>query len=292
MRFTSVKKGGWSYSNGRPPTVGKIRLGRKVKGRGDKEHPQDLDYFVFTGLPTDLREKAAEVYGEKPKSLHVVLPDEDAEAWFPWSFRMYRAPAEKDRLCPRWIKCQGDGVKALVDGALVGKAPGEQVEIDCCGEGCRYYRECYCRLEGSIFVMLPKVSPGFFEIPTASQHTRNALMSEAYGKGGIKDMFGRVSYLMDARTCEPLLILERRPQRTRGGAATIHYPLHIRVRPDILDIAPGGVELPDPSMQSLILPELNLPVDGTPLLPAPTGTSGEELSKKAAEVTAEGEPTS
>lgn len=256
MRFRNVEVGGWSYTDPMPPIVGKIRLGIKVKGK--KDFPKEMDYFIIDSLPLDLQERIIENYGEQPKSLHVALPYAKLEAWFPWSFMMYFTPKEQQKVqSPRWVKCQGNGKKAVHDASMDGGAPGKEIETKCGGENCKYYIQNYCSLQGFIFVMMPHISPGLFQIDTRSQHTRNILINEVYGKGGVKEMFDdRMDNLIDRTTGQPLLLLERRPQRTRqGGIQTIHFPLHIRVRPDLKEITPTGIGLiRSPSIKE-ILPE-------------------------------------
>ena len=66
----------------RLPRLGKIRMGIKVKNAAGIEHPQKTDYFV---VPPEV----AKVYGDKPKSLDIIIPVEDDDKWAAQYYKLY-----------------------------------------------------------------------------------------------------------------------------------------------------------------------------------------------------------
>ena len=58
------------------PRIGTIKIGMKKQGRDGKEYPVSVDYFIADGKYAGLFNKA---YGEKPQTIQIVFPDDDAE---------------------------------------------------------------------------------------------------------------------------------------------------------------------------------------------------------------------
>lgn len=58
------------------PRVGKIKIGMKAMSRYGKEYPMAVDYFIPTGKYAGLFTQA---YGEKPQTIQIVFPDDDAQ---------------------------------------------------------------------------------------------------------------------------------------------------------------------------------------------------------------------
>lgn len=54
------------------PRIGKIKIGKK----SEKGYPMSVDYFIPTGKYAGLFTQA---YGEKPQTIQIVFPDDDAE---------------------------------------------------------------------------------------------------------------------------------------------------------------------------------------------------------------------
>lgn len=54
------------------PRIGKIKIGKK----SEKGYPMSVDYFIPTGKYAGLFQQA---YGDKPQTIQVVFPDDDAE---------------------------------------------------------------------------------------------------------------------------------------------------------------------------------------------------------------------
>jgi len=86
--------------------IGIVRLGIKVQSEkinpktGEPiEYPQPTEYFVVDDAPG-----LAEIYGEKPKVLNILLVSDDPEITFPYYMMRYRA---------RGLICMGDGERIL-----------------------------------------------------------------------------------------------------------------------------------------------------------------------------------
>lgn len=58
-----------------PPRIGKLHIGKKVLSSTGKEIPSSCDYFIPSGKYASL---FTQVYGEKPNSLLVYFPSDDA----------------------------------------------------------------------------------------------------------------------------------------------------------------------------------------------------------------------
>lgn len=58
------------------PEVGRLKIGQKAKNQYGKEYPTSVDYFIPSGKYAELFTKYV---GEKPQTIQVVFPDDDAE---------------------------------------------------------------------------------------------------------------------------------------------------------------------------------------------------------------------
>ena len=129
----------------RLPRKGKIRLGEKrISKKTGKEYPVSLDHFV---VPSEVKK----IYGEKPRSLDIMLPMENRETFFPQYYKMYSAS--------QGLLCRGHGKTAMrlsTDGK-------DMREVECPGKDCEFYKgkeiegHLYqCKIVGNLQIILPK----------------------------------------------------------------------------------------------------------------------------------------
>jgi len=231
--FTTVK--GVSDRR-RLPRLGKIRLGVKVRNRGGMTkkcshgsnegcmyctHPTETPHFV---CPTEVQF----IYGEKPKSLDVMIPVEDPTVIFPQAYKYYGKS--------RGIKCIGDGETAYeaINGEMKERAcPCEKLDKG-------------CSLTAHLLVMLPRVNVGgVYQIDTGSYHSIVDINS---GIDYIKALVGRVA-LVPAK-------LERVPRTTYGaGSAQEHYTLMLT--PNMEDI--GSLDMLRRDQRAIMAPDFAVP---------------------------------
>lgn len=160
--------------------LGKIHLGEKAVSKGGKEYPKDL------GAAFRVPPEVAEVYGERPTELDVMVPSVNIEEWFPFSLKRYSAG---EKLC-----CRGDGETAHE----FRDDTGEWVEIECGYQECDHYGSKKCAEIGTLMVILPKVNlSGVYQIDTGSWHGIN----NVYGE------FDTFKKILSAITGEPRTIL-------------------------------------------------------------------------------------
>jgi len=255
----------------RLPRLGKIRLGVKdTSKKTNREYPKEVDYFVLTDAPG-----VAEVYGETPKSLDVVIPVEDETVFFPQAYKCYGSE--------RGLKCKGDGEDCL----RLDEKRGEFVEGECIPEGCSWFLEGKCRKVGTLFVMLPKVSmAGVYQIDTSSFHSIVDLNSNI---DYIRSICKRISMLVHPVTWEPLLVLKRVPRETHGsGRKEIHWTLQLElklglddykalVRTKLPPAAPiGAIDAPKDEMPEDLYPASNFRQE-TEARSEPIEPEGDEL---------------
>lgn len=145
--------------------LGKIRLGKKaISANSGKEYPSDLPGFRVP-------EEVAEVYGEDPQSLDVMVPSCDFEEFCP--IELQRWGADERKLCH-----SKDGETALRWSDEIG---GWQ-EVECAYQDCPFYgkgRGQGCDERGNLFLILPRVSlGGVYQIDTGSRNGLNNLANE------------------------------------------------------------------------------------------------------------------
>lgn len=58
------------------PRIGKIKIGKKAVSANGREYPTSVDYFIPTGKYAGL---FAQAYGEKPSTIQIVFPSDNAE---------------------------------------------------------------------------------------------------------------------------------------------------------------------------------------------------------------------
>lgn len=210
----------------RLPRLGKIRMGvkvpRKTKDGRDIEVPQKTDYFV---VPPEI----AKIYGEKPKSLDILIPVEDEEKWAPQYYKLYSLT--------QGLVCRGDGCAAirLIDTMTGDRAHRDTKEVvkkemTCPGRKCPdYIARDGCKEVMSLQFILYKV-PGFgiWQIDTSSI---NSIININSCADYIRAMFGKVAMIPLQLTIEP-----KQVQLPDSGKKQTVYVLNLRNNMTLLDM--------------------------------------------------------
>ena len=135
----------------RLPRLGKVRLGvKELSKRTGNEFPRAVDFFVVNeddSTPAWAAQAFHKVYGDKPRSLNIVLPVPDRDTVFEQWRKAYGSGTGKI--------CQGDGQTAL----RVNTETGEMDEIECDPDECELCKKKQCRRVASLRFLLPEV-PG------------------------------------------------------------------------------------------------------------------------------------
>jgi|GEM_PF-681819 hypothetical protein len=174
----------------RLPRLGKIRMGIKVVSQtSGKEYPQKTDYFV---CPPEVQK----VYGEKPKSLDIIIPVEDDEKWCAQWYKLYSQT--------QGCVCHGDGGGEASDRCFrkfdtatgcIAHRDAKNVEwrpYVCWGPGCPdYIAKDGCKPVLQLMFNLYKVEGlGIYEIDTSS---KNSIININSCADYIRSIFGRVA---------------------------------------------------------------------------------------------------
>jgi hypothetical protein len=124
------------------PRLGKIRLGVKKEGPGGTVYPVPTDHFV---CPEEVRK----VFGQEPKELRIMFPNEDKEQWASQYYRRYSSSLN--------LLCKGDGQIAtdFSDPSMF-----KRKQKACDPPTCFYYRCGDCRRVMNLQFLLPDC-PGF-----------------------------------------------------------------------------------------------------------------------------------
>jgi hypothetical protein len=154
------------------PRLGKIRLGKKVKGPNGT-YPTEVDYFVFDD-PAHVEKLG---FGDKPeelKAIDVMLPSESIDECFPCALKCYKASG---------LHCEGDGEKALrrqLDGSWREReCPCEKLTQD----------KPECKQVAVLNVIVPQISVGgVFQCVTSS---KTSIIDVQSGIDYVKEMIGR-----------------------------------------------------------------------------------------------------
>ncbi|MFH0769432.1 MAG: hypothetical protein V1932_07730 [Chloroflexota bacterium] len=206
----------------RLPRLGKIHLGIMVTSASGVKHPQKTDYFV---CPPEVQA----VFGEKPKSLRVLIPFEENETWCEQYYKSY------DRT--HGLVCKGDGETAM---RMVDTATGELAskdtktstlkEFDCEGKKCRLYQAKKCGEVLNLRFMLPEVPGlGVYQIDSGSI---NSILNINSSADMIKRTFGRISLIPLLLTFEPLEV-----NNPESGKRQTVYVLNLRTTVTLAQLA-------------------------------------------------------
>lgn len=169
------------------PRLGKIHLGIKVQGQGETEYPKATEYFV---VPPEV----AEVYGEKPTSLNIMLPTEDPNQFAQQWLRCYGLTYG--------LVCRGDGITCrrkvdLHSGGFASRDTkdwGWEENLECPYEECEKWQKKHCRQVMNLQFLLPDVPGlGVWQIDTGSFYSIRNINSMVVL---LRDIIGRVSMLM------------------------------------------------------------------------------------------------
>jgi hypothetical protein len=157
--------------------LGKIRLGIKKTSARGSEYPSATDFFV---CPVEVQA----VYGEKPRELDIMFPDDDVSKVAGAAYKMYTATRGK--------VCTSDGQTAvrIVDDDVLGDSPAptqEQFdralvkpdtknfsrrEIPCPSSECRFFQDNQCKPVMNLLFLLPKVAGlGVYQLDTGSYNS-------------------------------------------------------------------------------------------------------------------------
>ena len=147
--------------------LGKIKLGIVVQEPGKNPYPRATDYFV---CPVEVRE----VFGDKPTSLDVMFPVENAAVIFPQMYKAYKASG---------LYCAGDGSVARR-----WSEQGTLLEREC---PCDLLKAGECKPIATLNIVLPAVRGlGVYQIVTSSPRSivaiNSALDTFAAAFGGLR----------------------------------------------------------------------------------------------------------
>ena len=211
--------------------LGKVRLGEKKINDKGKEYPSALDHFNFEDAPELLA-----IYGPNCKTIDVMIPNENVDAFFPQERKCYRTSG---------LFCRGDGETAtrvhvgLSDGDKNAKAVpkgqpldpagaefikeqglkldvGDMFDMPCLGEDCPFTEKKLCKPIGRFMFMVPKAQRvGVFEISTTSY---NSIIEINSAIDTIRVIAGRISMIP--------LKLSLVPKETKVPKTTMKKTIH------------------------------------------------------------------
>ena len=215
----------------RLPRLGKIHLGVKEINAKGVEYPKAVNYFV---VPPEV----AEVYGEKPTELDIVIPTEDPNIFFPQFYKQYSNK--------RGLVCKGDGATAN----RVGENDGELAELTCNPVTCEFYLKDDCKPVGNLLFVLPEVKGfGVYQIDTSSIHNIINLNSEI---ALLKNLLGRISGI-------PLKLTREVQKIQQKGAIRNIALIHIRSPYSLTELQNGKKALGKPEPVSIEVPDNDVP---------------------------------
>jgi hypothetical protein len=160
--------------------IGKIHLGIRDEAKG---YPKKTDYFV---CPPEVHA----VYGERPRSLDIVIPHENPVELFPYEYKCYRAGIGLD--------CHGDGVRAQRRDA------GKWKDLPCPCErlGAKGKGELACKMMGNLYFFLPLISfGGVYQIDTSSEISKRNIIT---GLQAVEAMAGHLLHVPAVLTLDPV----------------------------------------------------------------------------------------
>ena len=178
---------GWSEPEVvRLPRLGMIAIGQQVavKGRPGSLRVRALDHFVINPSPANNQEAMdafREVYGDRPRSLEIIIPFHDIDQALTSSLKRYGRsgrPFGKLRVTPRGVAgrllCTGDGQTAR----RYRPRRGQFQETNCPYRDCAYYQRGDCQEITVFSFLLPQVRGlGIWQIDTGSFHSTRNLRS-------------------------------------------------------------------------------------------------------------------
>ena len=211
--------------------LGKVRLGEKKINDKGKEYPSALDHFNFEDAP-----ELQAIYGDNCKTIDVMIPNENIDAFFPQERKCYRTSG---------LFCRGDGETAtrvnvgMSDGDKNSKAVpkgqpldpsgmefikeqglrldvGDMFDMPCLGEECPFTQKKLCKPIGRFMFMVPRAQRvGVFEISTTSF---NSIVELNSAIDTIRVIAGRISMIP--------LKLSLVPKETKVPKSTMKKTIH------------------------------------------------------------------
>jgi hypothetical protein len=179
--------------------AGVIRLGEK----NEQGRPQKLDYFV---VPPEV----AEIYGEKPRALDIVLPDETK--FITASLKRYdgnqrlicHGDGEKAAVSLNRLKFKPEEYKASINGNNV-LINGNQVEvtgtkefwanINCPYQRCPHYKQGNCSEVVILYFCLTKIKGAALRTYTITTRSFNTFHHLQLAAEELRKRFGRCSFI-------------------------------------------------------------------------------------------------
>ena len=214
------------------PRLGKIRLGVK----GEKGYPQAVDYFVVNADKSTSEEAAKNfhaVYGDKPKTLDIILVGNDIDKIFPQFYKRHGKTG---------LMCKGDGEVAHA----IDPKTGEIVEGPCKGPECKFAKENKCGPVGSLYVILYKVKGvGVWQLDTGSVNSIIQLNSSLKMIASLTG--GRLSGIPMKLIIKPMdvEIKDGNGQRTKKTIYTVDLAFNQSFEEVMAKSAASGALLPD-----------------------------------------------
>lgn len=263
--------------------AGKIRLGIKVKNQNGAEYPKETDYFVCP-------EEVIKEYGEEPKKLFIMLPNNDIEDIFPQAYTWYGSS--------RGVKCKGDGEVAYraadaCEGDCENHEPKEIEPWHKRTCPCPLLDSKKCSLRGHLqFLLLKKNMNEFIGGFQVYQLDTGAYNSIVDVNSGI-DTVGKTMELATGfyRFAMIPLELRRVPRKTMGGDSGVmqtHWTLEVICNISVGELA---ARRKDPGMiraEQISLPE---PIDENPELDPVDVEEVKDEEKEAPEAKEEPQPS-
>lgn len=227
------------------PRLGKIRMGIKAPNADGKgEHPVATDYLV---CPPEVQA----VFGEKPRSLRIVIPVEDDEKWCSQYYRRYSQSRGKI--------CQGDGQACdrLVDTDTGEIANHTSVNMEwrkerCLGRQCPDYTakpKPQCSEKMNLMFMIPEVPGlGVWQLDSNSVNSMRNINNSARL---IRLLYGRISMIPLVLSMEQREVINPDDQKKKKV-----WVLKLGAEDTLLDVASQMTEFAKklPDAVSLAIP--------------------------------------
>jgi len=238
--------------------VGIVRLGIKlISEKTGREYPRATDYFVLTDAPG-----LAEIYGDKPRVLNILMVSDDPNIAFPYYMMRYRR---------RGLMCMGDGERILrrrdEDGAweVIGGTNVNTGEIEPCRSlECPYGMRpengrADCQPTGRLrFICADNPTHGYYQLTVRKRAIEGFLGQLDFAKA----ILGRI-------TGYPWqLILEQEMVQLQSGQRKLWIP-QLEIEPRIFQdrlkrlhagealALPEGIREPTPEMERELTEDLD-----------------------------------
>ncbi len=248
------------------PRAGNVRIGKKVPSRRNPEKmvPTKLDHFRFDPKNPDLLSLLLKTFGEKPKSLPIMLVQDDEHPW--------------DKVFPHYLKLYGTGerLKCMSDGEKVIRRRDENnkfidgIDEVCDPDTCKYFQNKQCKLTGSLqFIIMHPDLPSLcvWQISTTGVHSTQNFLGNLWL---LKQGWGRINGIP--------LVLSVYPQMFHPeGKSVPGFVLSLDLNPEYADIIPRQLAFGQTSQPALPSPELDRIAAGEVDIPEATDGDGDDV---------------